>query len=376
MTRTFHPIGQGAFYTEKFDDGFTVVYDCGGSNKAIIKNEINNTFKKGEKIDMVFISHFHNDHINGLEFLIEYCDIKKLVLPLLSNDIKFQLTIERYARHQNSKFYDAIINNPSEVFDEERLVFVDFDDNPNNNILDVENLKGQIQSGVKIQYSKYNWIYVPYNLNYNKYAKQIQAELKTKNITTSSELLGSLAKDKQEIIDIYKRVLGGAKNFNINSLVVYSGSSEQTDKIGLVVQSFNIIMLKKLGVLYMGDFNAKEDFNMKKIKDKFSLYWDDIGIVQIPHHGSKHNYHIELSWKSSASLISSGFKYSHPSQEVLNNIESIDSNILLVSSIKESEAKQYILDENFAEKCLIKYIVNSSTIISNVLKEKCHEYFI
>lgn len=31
MIRTFHPIGQGAFYTEKFDDGFTVVYDCDGS---------------------------------------------------------------------------------------------------------------------------------------------------------------------------------------------------------------------------------------------------------------------------------------------------------------------------------------------------------
>ena len=189
LTRTFHPIGQGAFYTEKFDDGFTVVYDCGGSNKTIIENEIKNSFIKGEKIDMVFISHFHDDHLNGLKFLIGHCDIQKLVLPLLTDAIKFQLTIERYARHQNSKFYVAIVNNPFEVFDEERLVLVDSDENPNNNMLEVENLKGKIQSGVKIQYSKYNWVYVPYNLNYDKYAKQIQAELKTKNITTSSELL-------------------------------------------------------------------------------------------------------------------------------------------------------------------------------------------
>jgi len=375
MIRTFHPIGQGAFYTEKFDDGFTVVYDCGGSNKTIIENEIKNTFKKDEKIDIVFISHFHDDHINGLKFLIGHCDIQKLVLPLLTDDIKFQLTIERYARHQNSKFYDAIINNPSKVFDEEKLVFVDSDENPNNTI-EVENLKGTIQSGTKIQYNKYNWVYVPYNLNYDKYAKQIQAELKTKNITTSNELLESLSMDKKEIIDIYKKVLGGAKNFNINSLVVYSGSSEQTDKIGLVMQLFNIIELEKLGILYMGDFNVKEDSNMKKIKDKFSLYWDDIGIVQIPHHGSKHNHHHELSWKNSVSLISSGCRYGHPNQDVLTNIEETNSHICLVSSIKNSEAKQYILDENFIKKCLITNLSSKSQVIESILKKCCPEYLI
>ena len=29
MQRIFMPIGQGAFYIEKFNDDFTVVYDCG-----------------------------------------------------------------------------------------------------------------------------------------------------------------------------------------------------------------------------------------------------------------------------------------------------------------------------------------------------------
>jgi ribonuclease BN (tRNA processing enzyme) len=82
MTRTFHPIGQSAFYSEKFESGFTIVYDCGGSTKAIVEQEIQNSFEKDEKIDIVFISHFHNDHINGLEFLLKYCDVQKVVLPL------------------------------------------------------------------------------------------------------------------------------------------------------------------------------------------------------------------------------------------------------------------------------------------------------
>ena len=41
MTRTFHPVGQGAFYSEVFSleggEEFTVVYDCGTeSDKKLI----------------------------------------------------------------------------------------------------------------------------------------------------------------------------------------------------------------------------------------------------------------------------------------------------------------------------------------------------
>lgn len=32
MIRTFHPVGQGAFYTEDFGD-FRIVYDCGSSTE-------------------------------------------------------------------------------------------------------------------------------------------------------------------------------------------------------------------------------------------------------------------------------------------------------------------------------------------------------
>lgn len=46
MTRTFHAIGQGAFYTEKFENGFTIVYDCGGQNKKFIVDILQNSNKR------------------------------------------------------------------------------------------------------------------------------------------------------------------------------------------------------------------------------------------------------------------------------------------------------------------------------------------
>ena len=68
MKRTFHPVGQGAFYSETHDcnrDKFTIVYDCGSlTDKGIhMKSIIESAFKKKESekkpiIDILFISHF------------------------------------------------------------------------------------------------------------------------------------------------------------------------------------------------------------------------------------------------------------------------------------------------------------------------------
>lgn len=84
MLRTFHPIGQGGFYSERFifrdrKNNINIIYDCGSAtNDRIVKQEIITTFEKGEVIHALFISHFHADHINGIEFLLDYCHVEKI----------------------------------------------------------------------------------------------------------------------------------------------------------------------------------------------------------------------------------------------------------------------------------------------------------
>lgn len=54
MTRTIHPVGQGAFYTECFEDdvrAYNIVYDCGSETSfsvrnSLIEKEIKQTFEK------------------------------------------------------------------------------------------------------------------------------------------------------------------------------------------------------------------------------------------------------------------------------------------------------------------------------------------
>ncbi len=74
-TRTYYPVGHGAFFVEKLDYGaehpFIAVYDCGDSAKGtLVHKYAQQEFGKTEdgfreKIDILFISHFDSDHING-----------------------------------------------------------------------------------------------------------------------------------------------------------------------------------------------------------------------------------------------------------------------------------------------------------------------
>ena len=94
VQRIIHPVGQGAFYSEQLvsDSGkkFTVVYDCGCGMKDQIPQEVESIIEEWlkdiDQIDILFLSHFHNDHINGFDLLRNKA--KVVVLPYVSNTIK------------------------------------------------------------------------------------------------------------------------------------------------------------------------------------------------------------------------------------------------------------------------------------------------
>ena len=82
--RILHPVGQGAFFTEQFLDEsgkvvYNVVYDCGSftSQPNLLEYEIRNTFERNAHIDLLFISHFDEDHVNGLMTLQNQTKIDK-----------------------------------------------------------------------------------------------------------------------------------------------------------------------------------------------------------------------------------------------------------------------------------------------------------
>lgn len=87
---TYHNAGQGLFYSINGRERvggreFTVVYDCGSTTIKQIKKAIKGFEEKTERktIDILVISHFHKDHINGLRELISRNKIIEIIIPYL-----------------------------------------------------------------------------------------------------------------------------------------------------------------------------------------------------------------------------------------------------------------------------------------------------
>ncbi|MGN0033231.1 MAG: MBL fold metallo-hydrolase [Candidatus Limimorpha sp.] len=84
LVRIIHPVGQGGFYTEslKIDNKeYLYVYDCGSVTAGEPEKTIQSAIPDGQDIEILFISHFDEDHVNGIKELVNHRTIKKVVLP-------------------------------------------------------------------------------------------------------------------------------------------------------------------------------------------------------------------------------------------------------------------------------------------------------
>lgn len=88
----FHSVGHGTFFTGIVTDGdaavFRWVYDCGSKRQTRVHKVINaladwEYWPADLEIDLLAISHFDDDHINGLESLLYKHRVKCLALPYI-----------------------------------------------------------------------------------------------------------------------------------------------------------------------------------------------------------------------------------------------------------------------------------------------------
>lgn len=105
VERYHYPIGQGIFSAQIIrglgDSKYVCVYDCGSVSGADnIPMYVNNLYEKlnpggkdKAKIDLLVISHLDKDHVNGVSKLMEWFDIKKIVIPYMSKIEKIILAL-------------------------------------------------------------------------------------------------------------------------------------------------------------------------------------------------------------------------------------------------------------------------------------------
>lgn len=347
IIRTIHPVGQGGFYTETLesDSGkHTVVYDCGGSSKKSMEEYLKKYVNKdssGNKmeIDAVFISHLHADHVNGLEYLLNNANVHFLILPQLTEEMKWEALVYNRCHHpdggavnqfilglygDNGYNFDARIVqvNPAEP---ETQVSIE-GDRRRFEVTSFLHNKNEIHSGAQLGIVD-GWMYIPYNPPVKNRRKDLCTEIKA-GLGLSDDFtfmeLPAILKNKKTVErcrSIYESCFG--KNHNSYSMTLFSGTWDPERFLILPKYRHRLPIKYRFhspNCLYTGDFEPNPF-----IVDLIRFYqplWETICYIQVPHHGSRENYHPSLYEFAERGFISVGEtnRYHHPNIDTLIQI--------------------------------------------------------
>lgn len=135
----FHNIGQGLFYSGYFsiyqneNSRVDYVIDCGSEDMKYLNNALTEYIddlcrhKKG-MLDVLILSHLHEDHISGLEKLCRAFRIKRVILPYLDPIERLVLYLENKSKLE---WYADFIINPTAFFRKyhvDEIVYIDEND--------------------------------------------------------------------------------------------------------------------------------------------------------------------------------------------------------------------------------------------------------
>lgn len=379
VIRHIHPIGQGAFYTERFVDEndktiANVVYDC-GSNKTLSKSSkkmIEFTFCKNDEIDILFISHFDADHVNGIKTLIDNrINIRYVIMPLLAPDeIKF-LSVFYNKTNKADKDIQTFINNPETYFGTNTIILkvkpIDEDSDYENmqislDDFDVSKIEKEgnyykINSFCRIVLRN-EWLYIPANFETNVRCRKLSELLNNNGINIKSDI-DCLKKYKaSELKKAYDQLDGG---INSNSLMLYSGSISENVSVKtsycfnhmshFTMSYFKSHILGKSACLYLGDSNLNDkNVANKDLVDYLDYYLNNnkekIGLIQVPHHGSLISFSKKIlsfcDCRFYFLTCGNNNDYGHPSEKIIEELKIKNLYIQNITENKDSRLIQII----------------------------------
>lgn len=348
IVRKFNNVGNALFVVEKIGNK-TFVYDCGGEKGYIPTAAIHSSFAKGEEIEAVFISHYDSDHINGIYDLLKYCNVKRLILPMMSDAIRFLLLIlQRYETNLegfiiNTEEYVQSISPDTKI----SYVYDNREDDRQSvpqtrSFESVSGMNANFSTGTRlISEQLIDWVFIPmcirilspeeetdfidelYNLLGIPLSKRctVKELWETYNLCHGKEgEITSGGRTRNKIKNALKKIFpkGLKKKINEYSQTLYSGPMDYTNP-------------DKRGCLYLGDYNAKIHWNELNIT--YGAYANNIKIIQIPHHGSEKSFNENIINAGTISVISAALDGDIAMGNTMSNIVNRHSTALVTASV-------------------------------------------
>ncbi|MCL3881033.1 MBL fold metallo-hydrolase [Marivita sp. GX14005] len=398
----FFPVGQGLFATGSVefwpprrrprrivDTGgpsrpaplgpYRWVYDCGSSSgKRLVTNAIDDLKRdcRGEKIDLLTLSHFHNDHISGVVELLNVIGAKTVMLPWAPLWHRLLIGFEQGLRAEDPEMLFYV--DPVQYFTQEagdgfeQVLFVmpsnddgppfspeptaapeppeEFDDpekpsGPGEPVSygDLEGAYGDLDHRIRMlppgnAIAIYGvWEFLPYNDPATK--PDDTFGFASKVDTYRGSLLNSSENKRQSALDdlrkLYETNFGRGAAMNNVSLLLYGGAVGPW--MGQRICNCDCVYRRLIGacgcwkehetrgaILLTGDGNL----NAAEKWDSFESYLDArrarrVSVFQVAHHGARANWHDGLAALAAptTSVFSSepSLSYGHPHAEVLRD---------------------------------------------------------
>ena len=319
LKRTIHPVGQGAFYSEQFFNKeietplFTAVYDCGGQI-ANLKIEID----KISDVDILFISHFHDDHIKGLPFLIPKKNPKKIVFPKISPClflVDFVWNVIHDLKSMSGaklmlKFLPILSNGDGQTID--GMVYIP--------------VMGKRAFSILLHSEK--WEYISF---YDENVNDSTDSTVFSKLISILNLPADLDKSYQ-LKDFYEDIASALKKNPETVKVIKKDIYEVNYPLGHNSYSMPVLSHKcddkscEMNCLYTGDIKA--DASTINIVSEYTP-----NFLQMPHHGSYENHDVRMYAHHPIAFASVGTKnkFHHPGILVLNDICKLCSEVHFVT---------------------------------------------
>ncbi len=366
--RKLLPVGHGAFFVERLvadgDRMLTAVYDCGDSNAgALIKMYAQKEFGKPEEpvehIDLLFISHFDTDHVNGLEYLKPYLKPStRVFLPF------YYANFQSIYDNNKRTGIDYVVNTLGQVQLQPTLVQYREGSEPRQPI-DVDEERSEYRGGVISSgqpiVKKYNgqpiWKYVPFNLFneeklYTDFIQRVKSVLHWDDLKLQDAANWS-DQDVKSLRRIYKTF--SRHTINDNSLIVLSDRYCKVYDDYAENISCNLLhhysdcpcshwccSRYRASCLYTGDTVMKRGVRRSNYSDRYEdfvkelrLHTNFISLMQIPHHGSSNNSNVSALCDCMSHRLFSNYAVSDTSTSTFflttNTLDTVWKNVYRVT---------------------------------------------
>lgn len=365
----FHNAGQGLFYSGNVDN-FELIYDCGSRRSdhcnKLVSNYKSRIISKGN-VDLLVLSHFHDDHISGLQSLLvsePKLSIGLAIIPYLS---PLERLIVSLSSNNMGEWYYRFLSDPVKYLLDhgvERVIVLDGSrpspaeqpdfDNPeqpdwienehyqakiiaSNSPTLKENLKKenaqllqyfdkrrilakQNKGALYLHTHALDWLFRFYNCQIKDQKKLQEFENCIKPIVIGqsiTEVISSTSKRKH-LKECYKLL---NTDLNDTSILLFHVP---------VCKGQDTMPFENQGHLLTGDIDLNQRLN--EICNYFNQDLTKVANCLVPHHGSKNNWNKaflnwlppECRWIVSSSIANS----KHPHDGVVNDIVSNHSALI------------------------------------------------